>query len=367
MQVSDASGSAWYAFTNTDAKGRPFDILIVKESYSILDDFSLALRPEPELICFADTCYADPTFSSVFMPSDVVPYKPRADVVVSANTYAPNSVAATDWPFGISIGERAIRLHAFGPSVWKRMLGVWRQSQTEPVLSVPVRYEHAYGGQMVLPQQDAPDIVEVSHTNPVGTGWVDASLGKRPSRVAAPQILWGDEPQRDPEQVKTPAGLGAIPPAWLPRRPLGGTYDENWQKHHAPHWAPDYDFAYHNCAPAALQMAGFLHGSESLNFSNLRPDVADLTLQLPGTGLLAEVTDQDGMTQPYQMAADTLFVDLLPDWLGACLVAVTWRLVLPHQTVSHVGLSRVPGTDPKWTRAHKAPHPHDITQNAKAA
>lgn len=371
MKVTDTTGSAWYDFCNSDAQGRPFDILVVKESYAISDDAALVRRPEPELISFADAYFGDPVKTSILMPSDVVPYKPRADVVVAANTHAPGGEACESWTFGLSLGvgtlSHDLKLRAHGRRAWSRALGTWQLEDTEPAIMVPVRWENAYGGAITVPQETELDRTEVLQTNPIGRGWVDRRLAKRPKRLFAPQIEWESDAPDSPEALLTPAGLGAIPPAWLPRRPLGGTYDADWEANVAPNWAPDYDFAYHNSAPPAAQLPGFLSGAETLRCRNLRPDHPDLTLQLPGTGLMAEVEDPSGATRRTRMAADTLYIDLLPGWLGACLVSVTWRLALPHADTGSITVTRVETSSAAWAEADRAPHPHDITDRQEEA
>lgn len=371
MKVNDTTSSAWYSFTNSDAQGRFFDILVVKESYTISDAGALGRRPEPELITFADAYFGDPVKTSIWMASDVVPYKPHADVLVAANTYVPGGSAAESWPFGLSIGAHGVshdlRLKAHGRRAWSRVLGSWQLEDTEPVSIVPVRWENAYGGAIRVPQEAELDRIEVLQTNPIGRGWVDPRLARNPGRISAPQIVWEGDAPGSPQDVLTPAGLGPIPPAWLPRRPLGGTYDADWEANIAPNWAPDYDFAFHNAAPPSAQLPGFLSGSETVRCLNLRPDLPELHLQLPGTGLMADVTYATGATRRSRLAADTLYLDLLPDWLGACLVSVTWRLVLPREAVDGITLTRVATDSADWAEAAHAPHPHDVTNSQKEA
>lgn len=362
MIVDDTSQSAVFTFSNSDGQGRLFDILIAKESFAFTDTFQLTRRPEPELINFADTYYGDPTKTSILMPSDVVPYKPRADVVVSANTYAPGGHAMEGWSFGVAVagaGRCQLDLLATGPRVWQKSLGRWTLPDPDPVRQVPVRYEYALGGQVRNPDGQ----LEVLETNPVGCGWIGKSKGSVPERLAAPQIVHDLLDAENGQGTAHPAGLGAISPAWLPRRPFGGTFDEAWEKDGNGQWPSDYDFAFHNAAPDGLQLTDTLNGDETIVLRNLRPDAATLQLALPGTQLVARVQDANG-TQDHRMRADTLYLDLTPGWPGKCLLALTWRLVLPHDQITKVSLSRVTQSDPIWANAAPSPHPDDIARAA---
>lgn len=50
-------------------------------------------------------------------------------------------------------------------------------------------------------------------------------------RQPAPRIEALGAPVKDPYAPHSPETLGPIPPAWHPRLPKGGTYDDHWQDH----------------------------------------------------------------------------------------------------------------------------------------
>ena len=79
------------------------------------------------------------------------------------------------------------------------------------------------------------------------------------------QIEDPKNPIADPYKAYAPESLGAIPPAWEPRLPLGGAYDDHWQKNIWPEWPPDYSFAYHNSAHPGLICDGYLAGDERIS------------------------------------------------------------------------------------------------------
>lgn len=358
MKIVDHTGSASFSFTNSDAAGRYFDILIVKESFSFDDDFNLQRRPEPDLIVFADTYHGDPTASSMHTPSDVVPFKPKGDITLSATTHAPGGHASDGWSFGIDatgLTKTAATMFATGHRAWTKQFRGWVLPDPTPTKQVKVRYENAYGGAV----RDPKDQIRVLETNPVGCGWFGSDNRDQPLRLDAPQILRELDDVDNRRALHVPAGLGPIGPAWMPRRPLGGTYDDTWSTTTAPFWAQDYDFAFHNSAPKALQHDAFFEGRETITLRNLRPEADAINFALPGTVLVARATSSVGTTD-WRMNADTVYLDTEPDWPGACLVTLTWRIVFAPQSISEVAVFRTSPADDQWQNARPAPHPHDI-------
>jgi hypothetical protein len=81
-----------------------------------------------------------------------------------------------------------------------------------------------------------------------------------------------------------PAGFGPIDPAWLPRRALAGTYDEDWVKTRKPLLPGDYDPAFALCAPADQRLARPLTGGERFGLLNMTRE-GTLVFDLPRISL----------------------------------------------------------------------------------
>lgn len=346
MRVFNHTPFAQLVYANEDAQARLFNILIVKATYAFDAEFNLCASPEQEPLNFSDQCHEDVNTSALRYPSDLVPFKPQAEVLLTANAFAPGPALA-QWRCGFGLrgaaGQIRAELDVTGPREWRPrwrrspnadepasaadpdFLG-WDLTEPEPVSTVPLRYELAFGG---LQPRGAEILAD--ERNPLGCGWVDRDWTdhRLPQRV--PQILQPGVPISDPYHCPAPTGFGPIPPAWLPRRPLGGTYDAAWRAERWPHWAKDYDFAFHNSAPPFLRLPGGFSGDEQILLHHLRPEKPDITFWLPGEAVVARLTATDGTSRQMALRADTLLLDLTAERPEDCLVTLTWRLALLEQ------------------------------------
>lgn len=209
----------------------------------------------------------------------------------------------------------------------RRMFRGWRLSEPKAVREVPIRYELAFGGSLTRPQRGSGDmLVEPDERNPIGRGWIDAELTSTDRAMPAPQIEDPDRPIVAPHARPAPAGFGPIPPAWLPRRPLGGTFDAHWKQNVWPNWPADYDFAYHNSSHPDLAYPGFLRGDEKIRLDGLHQDGAPRTLSLPGDAIAAGIGYGDRGLTTSLLALDTLFLDVADPDPDEHRVFLTWRM-----------------------------------------
>src|SRR5262249_31662236 len=122
--------------------------------------------------------------------SDLVPFKPRADVLVVGNAHAPRGTPVTSLPVRVGVGELSKTIDVVGNPTGKTgLLG----TMTPPERSVrmPLGYENAYGG-------------PGDRKNPAGKG-----------REGEPPNL--ENPRRKiigPTDSADPVGFGPIPPGW---------------------------------------------------------------------------------------------------------------------------------------------------------
>lgn len=358
MRVRNSTPHSHIIYGNEDAEGRLFDILIVKQSYHLNDDMELCLSTEQEPINFTDYCHEDFNTSSLRYPSDLVPYKPNAEIVIVADSFAPGGGART-WTCGFDVEgsgqslRKRLRVH--GPRQWKPR---WKLSDAEVADRVALRYELAFGGT----QKDAEGQLIAFERNPLGRGWIDRQLPERSKPVPAPQIEPVGAPIRDPFDTPEPAGLGPIPPAWLPRRPLGGTYDEDWVETRWPHWPPDYSFAYHLSAPADQHWRGFFRGDEAIRLHALRPEKRDIAFSLPGQCVGARIGELSGWKGAVRANLDTIHMDLTPEDPEDCLIALIWRLTFLEGDIGTFEI--VTGSYDAFDR--EAGHPADLFKQEDA-
>lgn len=299
---------------------------------------------------------------SVYQESDFAPFKPRCDLsIVHARAWSPAvGVVATltgrwreadrtpsaRWPAAAQLRG------ADGRLLWRKVLNVtgprsltadalgWKLSEPQPVASVPIRWELAFGGtnqwwpawpsQPWTPPDDRSDVPLDLHstTNPAGTGWAAApwrnAVMGRVHRLRAPQLEVWEQPfaahhadaatraaERRPEQASDayPAvGLGPVGRWWLPRRGLAGTYDAAWRARRWPRLPVDFDFGYWNCAPVDQQI-DYPAGGELLTLVNLTP-AGQTALRLPAPDLHLRVRMHAGPVFVLPMRIDTVLLDL---------------------------------------------------------
>lgn len=375
---------------------REYRVVAMKVGYRLVRDRygqwqATVNDDDPVPLALADAYWGEEGASSPREESDLAPYKPRCDLIVNATAHAPRGVPTPEWEvrLKVSAGQQWVpspeppkplhpgarltsrqhaaweeekrhaealaapctvldkRLLVSGPSLFYLRAGrEWARTPSQPIASLPMRWEHAFGGRSFLRQPDASDeapplLNEVCFSNPLGRGWLDrravdlACQAGEPGieRMPAPQIEAAQEPRmlqpllarhagvdldaRAMADVaegygREPAGLGVVGRAWAPRLALAGTYDETWLTQRHP-WPPhDFDFGYWNAAPADQQIP-YLAPDARIELWNLTdpavtPD-GHLSVTLPGHRALVLLRLDNGALLPLPMVTDTVVVD----------------------------------------------------------
>lgn len=257
-----------------DAQGAEVWIVVVRATFSIASDgpdAQVAVASEQHDVCLSPQYFGEPGRTSLRYDLDVVRTKPGTDVVLHAHAHAPGGQPARTVDVGVAVGPMVKRLRVVGDRVWRKGWRAVSPSDPEPFVSLPIRYEQAWGGQ--LTDSDARD-----QFNPVGVG-ADDTPG-----APVPNIEYLDHPIESSRGTSSPAGFGPIPCDWQPRRKLAGTYDETWQRERQPLVPADFQDAYFRCAPTDQQVDGFLRGGEDVVLHNLTP-TGLLRFRLPRVSL----------------------------------------------------------------------------------
>lgn len=318
------------AFESIAPCGTQFHVVVLRQTLELRDGELVFARIQKPLAT-TDRFHGEPNRSSVAEESDLAPYKPRCDVVVSATAYAPQqrpvprfsaavrieAVACGDTVSDVeqhtAVGREPLphvlldhRIIVTGPRSFVSG-DTWALTDPKPISALPVRYEYAWGGQCRVNQNDPAaervpaeylltpaqqrehpdqDNLPVVHTvcddNPVGIGYAEPWFiaASQLVSVPAPQIEQENDPvtverwiaalSGDRTAMPPPAGLGIIGKAWLSRRALAGTYDERWLRERHPMLPEDFRFSYWNGAHTALQVP-HLKGDETVVLTNLAP------------------------------------------------------------------------------------------------
>jgi hypothetical protein len=346
------------AYEAVDQYDEEFHVAVMRITMEIGPDGALAVAGEQPPLAVTDDYYGEMHKSSVKQESDLAPYKPRCDVIVIGTAYAPGLTPVPRFEAGIRITgsfEVDKRLTYTGPRFWEKQEAGWVLTEPLPIVSLPLRYEYAYGGACRIekedpaaarieaayrlsPEQrqqhpDGPDNAPVAHTaydaNPIGAGYIEDWYlkAKGVTRIPAPQIESPDEPITELGKHYAPQGLGAITRAWLPRRDLCGTIDEAFVA--SDRWLPeDFDFAFWNGAHPDLQTP-WLKGDETIELFNIGEKHVRLTL--PGSKPYALARLEDGQIVPLDFALDTLLIDT-----DQRRLTLLYRLLLPKEPAIRV-------------------------------
>lgn len=306
-------------FESRDVEGREFGVLVLRGTFDIIPGAPLRPCPEQAPIVEADVWHGEANASSVYMESDLAPFKPRTDILVNAVAHAPGGRPLPEWIVRVKVGELDKALRVTGPRRWVREGGTWTLTEPEPVTAVPIRYENAFGGVWENGWREK----KVFEQNPVGVGFVGEGSPSYPDEIAAPQIEAPEDPVVELGKVYAPQGLGPIGRAWLPRRKLAGTFDEEWKRSRWPELPLDFQFAHYNAAHPGLQYPGFMKGDEEVRLEGLSPE-GSLLAYLPGYRVGVLLRFQDGSLAPAPALLDTLMLDV-PAGRGH----LTWRVTFP--------------------------------------
>jgi hypothetical protein len=260
-----------------DLQGRSKLTVIIKGTFVIQDNKVATSAAEQLPIFSADKSYEENPAASARFESEMVPLKPRADVVLIGQAHAPHGRPVTQLDVSIRVGRLAKTIRIFGDRRWwfpTRLALVPLISRPRPFVSMDLVYERGFGG------IDTAAALYCKE-NLVGRGFIGkkskASLHGRPlPNLEDPQHLirsWKSRPK--------PVGFGFYNRGWMPRAGYAGTYDERYQKERAPALPVDFSYAIYNGAHPDLQVEGYLCGDEEVELINVCPE-ARLHFRLPG-------------------------------------------------------------------------------------
>lgn len=297
-----------------DSEGAEIWIVAVRATFSFDAQGHVTTASDQQDVCLGPEYFGAPSQSSLRYDMDLVRMKSGTDVLVHAHAHAPGGRPAPHVDVGWTVGPLTKQLRVYGDRVWERRIAGLAPSEPTPFVTMPIRYERAWGGP--LPGSDAR-----CPFNPVGVG-CDTDPGK-----PVPNCELPDGPIRSPRHDGPPAGFGPIPYHWQPRARLAGTYDEEWKRARQPLVPRDFQDAYLRCAPGDQQVDGSLAGGEEIVLRNLTPEGL-VRLRLPAPAL-AFTTLIDGVRVHHARALHTVILE--PEDRRLIMI---WQTALPcHHTL----------------------------------
>jgi hypothetical protein len=311
---------------------RPVLTVIVKGTFTFGWDHS-ELAADQLSIAYGDTLYEEKEGGGIRYESDLVPFKPRTDVVIDGTAHAPKNRPARAVPVSVTVGPVQKDLVVFGKRLWNHAGVLSRRhytiTETQPFLTQPIRYSDAFGG---LDETTG----EYCDHNLSGKGFYSI---KTKANLAGKPLPLIEDPKhliQSPADHPPTAGLGFYHRSWLPRARYAGTFDKAWRAERAPRMPKDFNYRFYNGAHPDLQVNGYLAGNEPVELINLTPE-GKMRFALPGiTPHCRMVRARQKEVEKIAMHLDTVFIE--PDRNSYCLV---WRGAVALAALSDNGIEQV--------------------------
>jgi hypothetical protein len=269
------------------------------------------LAPDQEDPIEQDDHWNDDPHRSLRLASDLVPMKPRADITLVGNAFAPGHAAVRSLVVRLLVGELDKSIEVLADRSFDQE-GTLHEG---PLFSrMPLLYERAAGG---------PDT-----TNPVGLRGQPNAYG----RITVPNLQPPGMLITSPSDYLEPVGFGPIAPSWPSRREKLGrsSQGEGPTDFLAGPLPDDLDPSYFNHAPRDQQVQ-LLRDNERIVLEHLHPDHPRFVTNLPGVRPRATV-ERQGITQTVPLRCDTLWIDT-----DRALCTLTWRAQIPMKHPDEAG------------------------------
>jgi hypothetical protein len=259
-----------------DLQEQPKLTVIIKGTFTIKANQVADVATEQLPVCIADEHYAKDATAAVRCESDMVPVKPRADVVLIGRAQAPGRQPVARLDVSLRVGRLEKTIRVFGDRQWwfpTRFALVPLISSPHFFLTMDLVYERAFGG------IDAA-AARYCNENLIGTGFIGKKSKKSIHKKPLPNLEDPAHLIRSWRSRPKPMGFGFYGRGWTPRIGYAGTYDERYRKERAPASPLDFSYAFYNGAHPDLQVEGYLQGDEEVELINVSPE-SHLRFRLP--------------------------------------------------------------------------------------
>lgn len=321
--------------------------LCIKATYRLVHGGEAAII-ESVPIASEDERWGDAPEASLRCAAELVPYKPRADLLLVGHAHAPGGREVPQLVVRWRVGEFEKAVRVSGDRTWVRREGELEVSEPTPFSTLPLRYERAVR----------------TEDNPVGL-----DLGKPPAE-AAPAL-----PNLEPLEGAITAAFGPLSPSWRSRRRLLGEAQLAWATalltRDRPGPAPaGFDFSYFNAAPTEQQV-DLLRANSAIILENMHPAQPLLATRLPAQRPKAHRIDAAGRFREIPLRCDTLYIDADSLTATLCFRGLS-DLESAPESAGHVvvDLESARGTElPAGSSPPGAPHPlamrHDAVRSPR--
>jgi hypothetical protein len=304
-----------------EPSGRELLVVVVKGTFRIPSGQGAALRLHEEQVplVMSDVFFGEPGLSAPRYEVDFAPRKHRCDVLLNGTAFAPGGRPVERLAVGLQIGSWSKSFAVVGDRFWFAAGGV-RATAPNPFVTMPVSYDHAFGG--TDSRHEDPAEHEAFTQNPSGRGFHKHLRDEWLQGSPLPNTEELDNPVTSPRGTYRPMAFGGLGRQWEPRYRYAGTYDQQWLDEVFPFLPADFDETYYQSAPVDQQ---FLHplGSMPVSLLNLTPD-GRRDFVLPQFEAPIHVFPKNGDREDLTAPVDTVMIE--PDLER---VTMTWRIARP--------------------------------------
>ena len=316
MLADNNTPLAAVAFEQLRPDGTRMVVVVARCRIELDDAGNARYAPSQELV-LSDQFEGDPQRAPLIRPSDLVPYRPAADVTVRGTLRSDRPLPVIS--ASIAVADQVRSVSATGPRRWFYDR-TWRMTEPEAIAEVPLSYALAFGGRVIGHPDGAVD-----PRNPIGTGTIHPDFTPKSLDFAAPQIVAArDDPSGLPPRLSDPKGFGPIPPWWQDRQQHAGTYDEAWKQSQHPRLPLNFDYRFYQCAHPDLIMPGYLKPGMTVRTRGLRPGGAAFDFIVPDIAPFARYSFTDGREVEVRLHMDGLHLDLTGERPTSALTGRGW-------------------------------------------
>lgn len=292
------------------ANSGAFALTVIVKATFVLQPGTAELALEQEPIIEQDRFYDDDPRRSIRVPSDVVPYKPRADVMLVGHAHAPGKQPVRSLVTRFVVGEMDKSIEVWCDRAFRVRDGQLLEGKR--FTSMPLVWELTSGGgdsaNPVGKRFDGPmdtyGTITIGNLQPLGH-----FVSNRSDRFA-------------------PTCYGPVAPGWPGRTQRLGRLSRSilarsWHLQKLP---PDLDPSFFQAAPPDQNVAE-IRANERIVLENLHPDQTRLVTNLPGLTPRAIADRATGEREEIKLVGDTLWMDTDR---GVCCVVWRGRIGLRH-------------------------------------
>jgi hypothetical protein len=315
-EIVNRTPFAFEASITADEEGCPLLVPIVKATYDIQREGSLVVAEKQRPVTLAGELYGKPGVSSYKYEPECAFMKPATDVVLIGEAHPPVA-SATEVYVSLRAGSLEKTVRVVGDRFWSRSLGMIVATAAEPIQTIPLTWERAFGGWDRSHPDPEKHALELR--NPVGTGF-RSKHGRFEDGVRLPNIEDPRRPITGYSDSGLPVGFGFTSSDWQPRAAFAGTYDEKWTDERMPLLPVDFDRRFFNAAAPGLTAAGYFRGNEAVVVENASA-CGTIAFHLPGAPPpLCQVRMAGRGTASVSTKLDTVIINTYED-----LLILIWR------------------------------------------